>query len=152
MAALAALVAACSEAARSPELRTAGESAAIATDDQSAPAAAHGVDAAPSDFIAETDHAPVTCDIRAQRTADGVLIQALAIADRDIAAEYDLAITKTGGGGSADIDQSGAVDLAAGASATLGENEISLERGAHIRAVLTLRDEGGQLCRRTFRL
>jgi hypothetical protein len=114
--------------------------------------------AAPAPAVAEpTSHAAhaeaaVSCDVRARRTADGVVIQARAFADRDIDGEYDLVITKSGGGNSSDISQSGPLTLAAGSAATLGENEISLERGARVRAVLTLRDASGEICRRSFRL
>ncbi|MEQ1819195.1 MAG: curli-like amyloid fiber formation chaperone CsgH [Terricaulis sp.] len=94
----------------------------------------------------------VTCEVRSRRTANGLLIQARAFADRDISGEYDLVITKSGRAGSSDISQSGALDLAAGSSALLGENEISVERGARVRATLTLRDDSGQLCRRSFNL
>ena len=99
------------------------------------------------------DAAPlVSCDIRMRRTANGVLIEARAFADRDIAGEYDLAIVKSGGGNSSEINQGGPLDIAAGSTVTLGENELSVEPGARLRAVLTLRDEAGELCRRTFRL
>ena len=101
---------------------------------------------------ASYQEAAVTCDVRSRRTANGVLIQARAFADRDIDGEYDLQIIKSGGGGSAEINQSGALVLEAGMAATLGENEISIERGSRVRAVLTLRDENGKLCQRTFRL
>ena len=94
----------------------------------------------------------VTCEVRARRTANGLLIQARAFADRDISGEYDLVITKSGRAGSSDISQSGALNLSAGSSALLGESEISVERGARVRAVLTLRDDSGQLCRRSFNL
>jgi hypothetical protein len=94
----------------------------------------------------------VSCEVRSRRTANGLLIQARAFADRDISGEYDLAITKSGASGSSDISQSGALDLRAGSSALLGESEISVEQGARVRARLTLRDENGQLCRRSFNL
>lgn len=94
----------------------------------------------------------VTCEVRSRRTSNGLLIQARAFADRDISGEYDLVITKSGSAGSSDISQSGALDLEAGSSALLGENEISVERGARVRATLTLRDDTGQLCRRSFNL
>lgn len=94
----------------------------------------------------------VTCEVRSRRTANGLLIQARAFADRDIDGEYDLVITKSGRAGSSDISQSGELILEAGSSALLGENEISVERGARVRAVLTLRDDSGQLCRRSFNL
>lgn len=95
---------------------------------------------------------PITCDVRSRRTANGLLIQARAFANRDVSGEYALVITKSGPAGSSDISQSGALDLEAGSSALLGENEISVERGARVRATLTLRDDSGQLCRRSFNL
>ncbi len=108
---------------------------------------------APAAYIdASYEDAAVTCDVRSRRTANGVVIQARAFADRDVDGEYDLQIVKTGGGGSAELSQSGALVLEAGTAATLGENEISIERGSRLRAVLTLSDETGELCRRTFRL
>jgi len=101
----------------------------------------------------EASHAEaVTCEVRSRRTDNGVLIQARAFADRDIDGEYDLRIIKSGGGGSAEISQGGPLVLEAGMAATLGENEISVERGSRVRAVLTLSDETGELCRRAFRL
>lgn len=98
------------------------------------------------------DDAPLTCEVRSRRTSNGVLIQARAFADRDIDASYDLRIVKSGGGNSSEISQSGDFSLDAGSSATLGENEMSFERGSHLRAYLTIRDAGGELCQRTFRL
>ncbi len=162
VAAIAALTA-CSAAARSE---------AVSVDARTAEAIAPGggarvVPEAPARVLAEAQrdgptqvervqHAShnraVTCEVRSRRTANGLLIQARAFADRDISGEYDLVITKSGAAGSSDISQSGALNLAAGSSALLGENEISVERGARVRAVLTLRDYSGQLCRRSFNL
>ncbi len=171
MAAFAALATACTASAGPPvDAASASTPVVVAAADIDAPPAALAVEAAPPAPMAapraesssrqaqaapahhEVHYAPVTCEIRSRRTTNGVLIQARAFADHDVAAEYDLVITKDGAGGSADISQGGPVDLVAGTSATLGENEISVERGARVRAVLTLRDDGGQLCRRTFRL
>jgi len=104
------------------------------------------------EHAAAYDDAAITCDVRSRRTANGIVIQARAFADRDINGEYDLLITKTDRAGSSEISSGGALSLTAGSAATLGENEFSLERGARVRAVLTLRDASGQLCRQTFRL
>ncbi len=98
------------------------------------------------------DDAPLTCEVRSRRTSNGVLIQARAFADRDIDASYDLRIVKSGGGNSSEISQSGDFSLDAGSSATLGENEMSFERGSHLRAYLTISDADGELCQRTCRL
>jgi hypothetical protein len=148
IAAVAALTA-CSAAAR-----TEADSADASATPVIAAAIAHGASAS-ADFEpaprASYDDA-VTCEVRSRRTANGLLIQARAFADRDISGVYALIITKSGSAGSSDISQSGALDLAAGSSALLGENEISVERGARVRATLTLRDDSGQLCRRSFNL
>lgn len=152
LAALTAL-AACTAAARTDAsvypanttpMPTAPEVMVTAQESLAAPLAhaAHYDDAAPI----------VSCDIRMRRTANGVLIEARAFADRDIAGEYDLAIVKSGGGNTSEINQGGPLDILAGSTVTLGQNELSIEPGARLRAVLTLRDEGGELCRRSFRL
>lgn len=106
---------------------------------------------APALQAAHADYAAVSCDVRSRRTANGVVIQARAFADSDFDGEYDLTIRKSGAN-QADISQGGEVSLAAGSSATLGENEISLERGSRIRATLTLTDANGRVCRRTLNL
>jgi hypothetical protein len=98
------------------------------------------------------NEAPLSCEVRSRRTSNGVLIQARAFADRDIDASYDLRIVKSGGGNSSEISQSGDFSLDAGSSAVLGENEMSFERGSHLRAYLTITDADGELCQRTFRL
>ncbi len=109
-------------------------------------------EAALTETAAEYEDAAITCDVRSRRTGNGVVIQARAFADRDVDGEYDLRIIKSGGGGSAEISQGGPLVLEAGMAATLSENEISIERGSRVRAELTLSDDTGELCRRTFRL
>jgi hypothetical protein len=157
LALMAATLAACSAAAGSQaELET--------TSLDPAPVVAPGADLAPPPAQAHAEPAhetarhvshdtAISCEVRARRTSDDTLIiQARAFADRDIDGEYDLAITKSGGGNSSEISQSGALTLRAGHAATLGENEISLERGARVRATLTLYDGDRQICRETFDL
>ena len=143
--ALAALLSACSASAQNyASVEQVSEPALLS--------AAPASDAPAADISASYADAAVTCEVRSRRTANGVLIQARAFADRDIVGEYDLRIIKSGGGGSAELSQGGPLVLEAGMAATLGENEISIERGSRVRAVLTLSDETGELCRRTFRL
>ena len=140
-------------------LLTSACSAAAASMDappQAALAPAALVEPAPSPAAAFTatsyDEAPLTCEVRSRRTANGVLIQARAFADRDIDASYDLHIVKSGGGNASEVSQSGDFLLAAGDSAVLGENEMSFERGSRLRAQLTISDAQGELCQRSFRL
>ena len=140
-------------------LLTSACSAAAASIDappQAALAPAALVEPAPVQAAAFTatsyDEAPLTCEVRSRRTANGVLIQARAFADRDIDASYNLRIVKSGGGNASEVSQSGDFLLAAGDSAVLGENEMSFERGSRLRAQLTISDAQGELCQRSFRL
>ena len=159
---LAALLAACSAAAQNVDrLEPATAEPALLGAPVPAPVPApvevadapEPVRAAPAPrVVAAHNDAAVTCDVRTRRTDNGLVIQARAFADRDIDGEYDLAITKSGGGNSSEINQSGPVSISAGSSVTLGENEISVERGARLRAVLTLRDADGMICRQSFTL
>lgn len=152
LAALAAL-AACTAAARTDASVYQGGAAPMSAAPE-AIAAAPAAAAPPFAQAAHYDNAGplVSCHIRARRTSNGMLIEARAFAERDVVGEYDLAITKSGGGNSSEISQSGELDILAGSTVTLGQNELSVEPGARLRAVLTLRDETGELCRRVFRL
>lgn len=109
--------------------------------------------AAPAAHVdASYRRASVSCDVTARRTGNGMLIEAHAFADRSVDGEYSLTITKSGRAGSSDISQGGALSLAAGEEVMLGQNEISVERGARVRALLTIHDDRGEICRETFRL
>ncbi len=92
------------------------------------------------------------CDVTAEPTSRGLLIEAHAFANRNVDGEYDLRITKSGGGGSSDVSQGGFVAIAAGSEETLGQTELSVERGARIHADLTVRDARGELCSQSFKL
>ena len=107
---------------------------------------------APALTPADYDEPPLTCEVSSRRTSNGVLIQARAFADRDIDASYDLRIVKSGGGNASEVSQAGDFSLAAGDFTVLGENEMSFERGSHLRAYLTITDADGELCQRSFRL
>lgn len=93
----------------------------------------------------------VSCSVEARRTRGGVEIAGFAYADRFVTGEYELVITKTGRDGSSDIVQSGPFETHQGAAEPLGVSELSLERGAHYRARLILRDDRGEICRDSIR-
>lgn len=115
-------------------------------------AAAQSADTlAPAASVAASERVDVSCNIRTPRTANGVSIQGVASADRDLDGDYELHITKSGAN-SSDVSQAGAFTLRARASAVLGESEISLSRGEHLRAVFILRSAGAELCRRDIQL
>lgn len=85
-----------------------------------------------------------TCDIRETRTARGLLLEAGLQADQPVRGRYDFVITALSRGGSSDIIQGGAVNLLAGENAAVGAAEIP---AGSYRAVLTLSNAGGPLCR-----
>jgi hypothetical protein len=116
-----------------------------------APAPAAVEAAAPVAAPAAYEAAVATCDIRVRNTENGVRIQGRAFADTDIDGEYELTIT-TSGANQSEISQAGPVSLVAGRSATFGESEISLGRGSRLRAVLTLSDADGRICRDSLTL
>jgi hypothetical protein len=102
-----------------------------------------------AEYAAAPSYQPyVTCDVVARTTRNGVRIEALAHAGDGVVdtIDYELTVTRDGGGGSSDIVQSGAADLVAGETVTLGVAEFNLERRARYRADLVLSDEDGVIC------
>lgn len=111
---------------------------------ETAPAPIYASEPAPNAVIAHA--AQLSCDLVATRTAHGVELRAMAASPHGASGEYELTITKNDRGGSSDIVQGGAFDLAAGERAALGSAEISLERGGSYRAHLLLTDANGPVC------
>ena len=166
------LLAACSAAART------GEVAAADADSSVPPAMAQAAAPAPAPVMAAAQAPPaaiapiaapaaavhttvgeaqaavdaLSCDVRTRRTANGVLVTANVFSQSDLSGEYEMVITKSGGGNDADINQAGPFSVRAGASTALGETEIGLDRNARLRVTLRLTSDDGQTCSRTFRL
>jgi hypothetical protein len=125
---------------------------ATASSAQPAPQAPREVPASQSVHVSEAPPvASVDCDIRVTRSSRGVSLRGVAHAHASIDGDYSFVITKSGGGGSSDISQGGAFDLMPGAEAVLGSADLSMERGARWRAVLTLERAGVEICRREAR-
>jgi hypothetical protein len=91
--------------------------------------------------------APVSCDVRAVRTANGVRIDASARAPASVAGEYELVITKIGPAGDSDIVQGGPFEIHGAQTLRLSGAELSLEPRGRYRARLTLQDSIGEICR-----
>ena len=87
--------------------------------------------------------ASTTCSIRETKTANGVRVDAVVRAHNAVYGTYDFRVASQGPGGGTDVTQGGEVNLTDGKSATLGSAEFS---GGRYRALLTLRDAGGELC------
>lgn len=115
--------------------------------------ASMAVDAPPFETSAQlAEQGVVSCAVRAHPSARGTLIEARVEAGRSVSGDYELVITKTGGGNSSDVTQAGAFNLAAGSSTVLGQTELNLERNARVLAVLTIRDRDGEVCRHELRV
>ena len=83
------------------------------------------------------------CWIRETKTANGLRLEAVVQAHAAVYGTYSFSVTAQGPGGGTDVAQGGEVDLTDGQSATVGSAEFS---GGRYRALLTLRDAGGELC------
>ena len=90
-----------------------------------------------------TPAASADCWIRETKTASGVRLEAVVLAHTPVYGAYEFSVTAQGPGGGTDVTQGGEVDLADGESTTVGSAEFS---GGRYRALLTLRDAGGELC------
>lgn len=86
---------------------------------------------------------PADCSIREMKTANGVRFEAVVQANSALYGTYEFSVTSQGAGGGTDVTQGGEVDLTDGESATVGSAEFS---GGRYRALLTLRNAGGELC------
>ena len=91
------------------------------------------------------------CDIVVEHTPNGILLTAVADADRPMSGHYSFVITKGGGGNSSDIEQEGPFRSPDAGVIELSSSEISLERGSTYRATLKLTSQGREVCRRTVR-
>jgi hypothetical protein len=98
-----------------------------------------GVKAPADDRGASADDAP-RCEISVEKQDGGVALEGRVIADPPISGSYRLRVTKTNGGGSAEIVQSGDFSLTSGSSASLGF--VSLSAGSYL-AELKVEWKGG---------
>jgi hypothetical protein len=80
------------------------------------------------------------CEIEVSQTASGVELQAVVSTGRDTTGSYRLRIAKTGGGGSASIDQSGGFEVSAGASRVV--STVSLGADGRYTARLSVAADG----------
>ncbi len=82
----------------------------------------------------------LTCDIEVNQAASGVELQALVSALRDTSGSYRLSVAKSGGGGSANINQSGGFDVRGGAPRVV--STVSLGGDGRYSARLSVTAEG----------
>lgn len=115
--------------------------------DAIAPATDAPKNVAPPRPAVQSARTDATCEILVARTSSGVRITPVVRAHGSTHGEYSLVVTKTGASGSSDISQGGPFDAAHGERVKLSASEFSLERGARFRAVLTITEDGRQICR-----
>lgn len=77
------------------------------------------------------------CEINVARGSGGVSLSGVVHANKDVEGSYAFRITKSGGGGSSDISQSGDFSVAAGSSESVGS--VSLGGDGSYRARLDIR-------------
>lgn len=80
----------------------------------------------------------MTCRIDIKERAGATVLESIVVSKSSIAGSYDLVITKSGGGGSSDINQSGQFDAAAGSETSLGTVMLGGDAGRY-KAKLTVR-------------
>jgi hypothetical protein len=102
---------------------------------------------APAVVVVQKVKARFSCDIDIDRTSNGIRVTPVIRADKSMAGEYSLVITKNGASGSSDISQGGPFDATRGERVRLGASEFSMERGAKFRAILKVRAGGREICR-----
>jgi hypothetical protein len=81
----------------------------------------------------------LTCDIEVSRSGGMVELQALVSAPRETSGSYRLRVVKSGGGGSANIDQSGGFSVDGGSSVV---STVNLGGGGSYTAKLSVTADG----------
>lgn len=79
------------------------------------------------------------CHIEVSRIGGGVALSAVVVSQRALAGNYRLRVSKSGGGGSADIDQSGGFSTSGGSSIV---SSVTLGGAGRFVARLTVDAEG----------
>lgn len=94
-----------------------------------AAATANGITAAPDG---------VACQISATPMPAGVELTTYASAQAPVSGSYHFVVSKSGSGGSSDIDQGGDFNARPGKQALLGVVDLNVDAGTHYFAKLTL--------------
>jgi hypothetical protein len=85
---------------------------------------------------------PIRCEIHVKEHGHSVALQGVAFAKTAVEGSYQLRVTKSGGAGSSDINQSGDFTAAPGEPSTLGTVTLGTDGGAYV-AKLTVTWQGG---------
>lgn len=87
----------------------------------------------------------VRCEIHATSRSGGVVLEGVVYAKSNVEGSYTFSVSKSGGGGSSDINQSGDFSASPGSPGALGT--VNLGGGGSYRARLEVRtDDGSASC------
>jgi hypothetical protein len=87
---------------------------------------------------------PIRCEIQVEEHGRSVALAGVVFAEAAIEGSYRLRVSKSGGGGSSDIDQSGDFSAAPGEPSTLGTVTLGGDGGSYV-AKLTVTWSGGTI-------
>ena len=82
------------------------------------------------------------CEIHVSKRGRTTILEGIVLSSVPISGSYRLSVTSSGGGGTSDIEQSGAFTASGGEAARLGVVSLSGQAGTHT-ADLTIRWNGG---------
>ena len=94
-----------------------------------------------STVTAEAGSGSIRCEIHANPSSGGVALEGIVYAKSAVQGSYTFRVSKSGGSGSSDINQSGDFSAAPGAPGSLGT--VSLGGGGSYRARLEVTTDGG---------
>jgi hypothetical protein len=90
----------------------------------------------------QTGSQPVRCEIQVRERGNSVALEGVVFASTTIEGSYQLRVSKSGGGGSSDINQSGGFSAGPDGPSTLGTVTLGGDGGAYV-AKLTVTWHGG---------
>lgn len=93
----------------------------------------------------------VRCEIAVKQRAGSVTLEGFVDSASRISGSYELLVTKTGGGGSSDIQQGGEFSASAGARTPLGTVVLAGDGGAYTAKLKIKWDGKSAVCRESVR-
>jgi hypothetical protein len=87
---------------------------------------------------------PIRCEIQIKERGQSVALEGVVFANAAVEGSYHLRVSKSGGGGSSDINQSGDFSAGPGESSTLGTVMLGGDGGSYT-ANLTVTWDGGSV-------
>jgi hypothetical protein len=89
----------------------------------------------------------VRCEIKVTERGSSIDLEGVVIAKSEIRGSYDFSVSKSGGGGSSDIHQSGDFRAGPGNTATLGTVSLGGNGGSYVAKLKVLSDGRAIECR-----